>query len=57
MEIVAAYTSAWYVRHPDGALSVVSCLPTEPAFSVRPAPVPKMSGEKVSGKKVAEGHE
>jgi hypothetical protein len=29
---IAAYTSAWYVRHPDGSLSAV------PALAARPAP-------------------
>ncbi|GIE85939.1 hypothetical protein SAMN06264365_104510 [Actinoplanes regularis] len=52
----AAYTSAWYVRHPDGALSAVSDLRADDTATRRPGTGPRATD--VAGKKVvAEGPE
>ncbi|MFI1995190.1 hypothetical protein [Actinoplanes sp. NPDC020271] len=53
---IAAYTSAWYVRHPDGALSAMFALDGRAPADPRPpvsVPVPAAAGKKV----VTEGPE
>ncbi len=53
---LTAYTSAWFVRHPDGALSAVSDLRADDNPPRRPGTGPR--ADEMAGKKVvAEGPE
>ncbi|WP_155123504.1 MULTISPECIES: hypothetical protein [unclassified Actinoplanes] len=54
---LAAYTSAWYVRHPDGALSAKRSdapapAPAEPAESVAGRAAAAAAPERAGGRKV-----